>query len=676
MPLRKGRKPSATPSSQFLFVNEDAATLNRSGKDAELDREKQSHVQRQNFAKRRLQKEKAQATPDVPLDAIQQSSPRSSKGTPAASLTGPFPDLNFEPLEPSLPELTDADIWLADFNAPSTTLDLRFRTANTPGQQSSFALDLTLKDIPVSWGHIQTQLTQTATRTALSNPLRSSLPHPLFAESGPVPSLSEWAPPLMRYYTTVLLREIFFHDTRLLPLSRLRHAPAVHEEMNDAMSHPAHLYSLLASVAIQMVRREGRLLTASSDGASDTVSRADCMRIILFFKTRAIEALRAALDSGPVTHKLVADVQRLMLVAYFSDAHEAAWPHFEAMNSMIGFLGGLSTFSDYFVETKILMHWAANIPRLTNPQVCMKWDPGPGPEDIRSITGLLRRTTMNHATRGFASLTSAGILSPRIQELAEDLADVLRFERYIYALAQNNPQTSNPDHFKWAFRRHIAIGYHLLGVDPYTTTSTGTSTSTSSTHSLATAATTYDVRNEAIRIATIFFTGLSRSPNRGQRCGSQAVHRLREVLLSDPHLLSKKWNCFSLPPYTHTHARPSAAGPGDTSSAPASATASVSSSALLWVAIIGALTARAPGAEYEWFVDLASSCAIYLGVSSIEDLEDRLGEFLYEPELQRGRLFGLWAKMRERGVARVSVSVGNAKKKREEGVMATTRVWK
>src|SRR4051812_29458034 len=47
------RKADGSYEPRFLFVNQDASTLLTKDKDVRLDRSKQSHVQRQQFAKKR-----------------------------------------------------------------------------------------------------------------------------------------------------------------------------------------------------------------------------------------------------------------------------------------------------------------------------------------------------------------------------------------------------------------------------------------------------------------------------------------------------------------------------------------------------------------------------------------------------------------------------------------------
>ena len=58
-------KQSKSPDAQFLFVNEDASTITRTTKDAELDRTKQSHVQRQNFARKHRMGEQSDPSPQA-----------------------------------------------------------------------------------------------------------------------------------------------------------------------------------------------------------------------------------------------------------------------------------------------------------------------------------------------------------------------------------------------------------------------------------------------------------------------------------------------------------------------------------------------------------------------------------------------------------------------------------
>ena len=327
----KGTRRKGPPSSNFLFVNEDATTVTRVSKDRDLGREKQSHVQRQYFARRRLDKKDEHL--EVYLDSSQAENDACvDQGTesPTAALRHRFPNLDFHLPGPSHSDIANFGSLQLDAEANTTSDRPDFEAGTDDSLQVHHYRRRpgTFPSTLSSLSNIDDRYTRDAFEIALNSPLRSSFPHPLLATSsyGPLSVLSQWAPPLMQYWTTVLMREKFYHDTRGLPLSRLRHAPAIHAEMQDAMSAPSHLYSLLAAVSIQMLVREGRLFLPSL-----RVSEVDHVRIPLYFKTRAIESLRASLASGPITHNTVLVVHRLMIVAYFTDAYEAAIPHFDAM---------------------------------------------------------------------------------------------------------------------------------------------------------------------------------------------------------------------------------------------------------------------------------------------------------------------------------------------------------
>ncbi|KAI9876531.1 MAG: hypothetical protein M1823_007262, partial [Watsoniomyces obsoletus] len=197
-----------------------------------------------------------------------------------------------------------------------------------------------------------------------------------------------------------------------------------------------------------------------------------------------MEALRNALAAG-VTHDLVHDVHRLVAVSYFSHAYESATPHFDAMMSMIDFLGGITTFDDYFQESHILLDWSASLRRLSPPRLAFTWDPGHGPPAIAEKLQSLDSSFDGLGQRMRLKIVEDGI-SPSLSAVFEDMLQLTRFHRWaIYA-------PYSQENFRYILLRQIAIGCRLL---------------------FMTSPPPRNIREETFRIALIFYIAQTRSPS-------------------------------------------------------------------------------------------------------------------------------------------------------------------
>ena len=497
-PISRPHKSKGSESA-FLFVNEDASTVTRASKDPLLDREKQSHVQRHTLQLRRSQMKKEQS--HKPQQASQAFEAVDSGATSDYDHLALDAFVHFEFQNPYLPDLlprqggalirTQRVTQELQSSVPTELLPIdprllrpqdRVTTAYRPGH----FLDDTEEHSKMK---ATQSLLQRSNDVSLQFPLRARTVHPMF--SGEFHILEKWAPPLIKYYNTVLLPEKFWADTLKVPLSQTRHATAIHADMQDVMSEPAALYSFLASASSQMLVREGRLLLPDQNLPED--------RVPLFFKTKAIGAIRHLLAKGVMNHRLVHDVQRLIVHAYFSNAYEAADPHFEAMVSMIQSLGGIETFNVYFRETNILLHWSAGLKKLAPPRLPIDFDPGRGSPVVSSTLDCME--AINGGT------------GDRLKELCEDLPHPLAEAalQHLEALRLHcwcrNSIIYDARYYQWLSLRRLAIGYRLLSM--------GSST---------------DVQEECFRIALIFWTALTRCPTSGRRCSSLQAHTLRARL--------------------------------------------------------------------------------------------------------------------------------------------------
>ena len=475
----KAKRSQAPPS--FLFVNEDANTVNRATKDPDLDREKQSHVQRHNFAKRKQLKD--QTLPlrsgSKDLDHIANSS--TSELREPDDPWGSF-DAYLSSDVPEQPWQFDFDIDPSSYHvkpvSPENLYDpgkfLKASPARRRGKNSTFPL----LDLP-----------------PLQAPLQGRALHPLFSGSAQI--LEKWAPPLIQYFNTVVIPEKFPTDVSIRPLGQIRHAAAIHADCSTAMAAPVHLYAFLAEATTRMLVRERVLLLPD-------VKEEDYHRVHLFFTAKAMAALRHALTEG-LTHALVTDVHRLIAASYFSHDYETALPHVDAMMSMIKMLGGIETFGNYFQETTLLVDWSAALKILGVPRMPLDWDPEEGSPAIAAIGESLGPQHDDLGKRMMA-IFAEGQMRPELSEAFQDMVLLIRFRRWTMS-----QRTYDPEHYRYALLRHTAIGCRLLLMGDDSARGN---------------------QEEAFRIAMIFWTALTRSPASGKRCASLGVGRLRGVLES------------------------------------------------------------------------------------------------------------------------------------------------
>ncbi|KEF61333.1 uncharacterized protein A1O9_02899 [Exophiala aquamarina CBS 119918] len=577
-------KRSKSPDSRFMFVNEDASTVSQKTKDVALDRTKQSHVQRQNFArKRRMQGGSS-------VDTLQNRSQISA--SPAPALTGPPAGVSSssERITSYEPEYFDVlhnlDLGGAPSISPSPPqiglLDPRLFVDPFNPSQSPSRVSLSKEDVQGSPrvyrpGHFFEAPAQSQKVT--SSPRNATIPvieSAMFATGSPTPTirntrqpLDEWAPALIRYYNTVILPEQFWMELRKVPLSHIRHAPSIHTDMQSCMSEPSHMYAFLASAATQMIEREGEILVRDATGE-------DVQRVPSYFKTKAIRALRVKLGSSSLDHSIAVDVHRLYMTTLYSEAYETAEPHFQALLSMVETLGGLDTFNDYQLESIAHTVCYTALETLEPPRLLATWDPGPLSEEQLLAIDQHVRLHEHPASRFHKALASTNGSS--ISKALPDLVEVLKMSNHLIALPQYLP-----DYHKWLTRRRYALLHHFLSIR--------------SNHEI-------DPIQDSLRIATIYWLAISSYPARGRVCASLSTHVLKERL--EESSLHSLW---------HSHP-----------------------DCLLWVAVFGGMCAIHDGDELEFYVDLARNAAVEAGVTNFHELEDLLSTFLYDPNSQQDML--------------------------------------
>nr|KAK5435924.1 hypothetical protein LTR18_009926 [Exophiala xenobiotica] len=584
MPTKPKRAKS--PDSQFLFVNEDASTVTRTTKDAELDRTKQSHVQRQNFArKRRLRgqsisgQQSSSQSSVSPSPAIVEPSnevPSSAQGAPSYGndyfnifqnldlgeaqyySTSPA-SLPQDPLDPRL---------FAMFSNPfaSTASSPSVLTMPVGGFDASpfYRPDQSFDMSPPNY---TATLPQRGSMN-MSSPSRSSsrITSPI-ANNQRI--LEQWAPLLIQHYNTVILPEKFWKDVQKVPLGQIRHAPSIHSDMKACMSEPAHMYAFLASAAIQMLVREGKLLLPN-------VSEEDYQRVPTFFKTKAIQAVRTKLASGQIDHQVAVDVHKLYCTGIHADNPEVAEPHFQALLSMIESLGGLSTFDDYQQEKMIMIDCLAALKTLGVPRLLSTWAPGSLPDEILSSLESQSRYDFGLGVRleaMFQALNATRLMT----DAFSDLIQLLKMSAYLHDADQYIPE-----HHKWFSWRCLTLLHGLLSMPLRTE---------------------MDDRMECLRIAAAFWVALARSPQLGRRAASKSAHLLRQKLESTG--IESLWG---------PHA-----------------------DCLLWVVVLGGICAD-NGDDLQWYVDVSRGAAGELGLNTPAGLQELFSQLLYDPPSQRDML--------------------------------------
>ena len=307
--------------------------------------------------------------------------------------------------------------------------------------------------------------------------------------------LDEWAPALIRYYNTVILPEQFWMELRKVPMSRMRHAPSIHADMQACMSEPSHMYAFLASTATQMIEREGKILVRNA-------TREAVQRLPSYFKAKAIRALRVKLGSSRLDHFMAIDVHRLYMTSLYSETIEPAEPHFQALLSMVETLGGLNTFNDYQLERIAYFDCYTALERLEPPRLLATWDPGLLNEEHLLLIDRHARFHEQPASRLYKALAAAN--GGSISVTLPDLIEILKMSNCLSSLPQHLPE-----YYKWLARRSYALLHHFLSMPK---------------------SQEIDPVLDSMRIATIYWLATSSYPTRGRVCASLSVHILKDRL--------------------------------------------------------------------------------------------------------------------------------------------------
>ncbi|KIV94890.1 hypothetical protein PV10_02611 [Exophiala mesophila] len=589
----KGKQPQS-PDSPFLFVNEDASTVNRTTKDAQVDRTKQSHVQRQNFMRKRRLREGQ----DTQRLSSNLSPPATSPATPIVSQDAPPSSTSaflqghgyFDHMENF--SMSEAIFSSTSPQSPSDVLDPRLFGDPFGSQASS-----PMSSVAPLRGFDALQIHQvTPSFESLRLPYGPSSPPPISMSGATTPMLAtqmtssppatdqrileQWAPHLIRHYNTVVLPEKFWLDTRKVSMGRMRHAGYIHADMQTCMAESAHLYAYLASAATHMIVREGRLLLP---GASDN----DARHVCTFFKTKAIRALRARLGTGYLDNRLAMDVHRLYSSTILFENVEAAEPHFHALISMIEQLGGTETFDDYQLETLIHVDLEAAMRYCAMPRLAVDWDPGPlSEEQMHMIEG--RRNRHGNTASGFEEICRSENIYLSESDTFADLVQLVDMSNYLMEVHDYERRQQ-----KWLNRRYSAILNRILSSLFFQET---------------------DDTSCALKIATVIWLATSSSFHLKTRgtWASTLVPMIRQRL--EATNLERSWR-----PHTEV---------------------------LLWIATFAGICACACDAhDAQWFTNLAKETATSAGINNLTALEDLFSRFLYDPLAQRSYLVNFSRRM-------------------------------
>lgn len=596
-PKGKKSKSSGESTAKYLFVNEDVDTVLGNTRYAEVDRSKQSHVQRRQFEKKRagaanaveIQPPAASGSISDPLglDALTLVS---QQNTPCGLLS---PSDYFNLFDPStisddplaIPSETDLyggllchPIQLEPFAATSQP-SLPTAITNRTQQPTLAPLRLLPRGSSRSGGirddrPPSRRKSDTSRAYALSaSPISPSDP---FCDT--FVALQRWAPPLIQYYTTVMIPHLFATELKTVPMQLMRHTPALHAEMEVCMAEAAHMYAQLAAVSARMLRYEGHLLLPD-------VKPEDYSRVPLFFKTKAITSLRHKLERGQLNQFLAHDVFRLWVSAVMMDDQAAADAHSQAMIEMVRDLGGLHAFDDYTKERMILLDIWSACWTLTRPKFQLTWDPGHFPETFcYKIRGKEYQRLLGSTFDRTETLQTLDVF---FGSLISGLTELVNLTCYSFT----NPLA--PTEFRWLLLRRTAIEHRLL-------------------FSLATVADDGDIKSitEATKLTVLVWIGMV-LVNRNKQLLSHQVNTLREWLEPlEADLIKRETKHKEL---------------------------------LLWISSTAAMATLTED-DKKWFVNLASRMAEKLEIETLGDMEEHLHGLLYVREMQRKDLGGLMGK--------------------------------
>lgn len=616
MPSR--RKRSKIEEPRFLFVNEGPSTEQPTNISFSSGRSKQSHVQRLYFERKR--QAVLERTSSDPLPSHRQPSPEvEAKCSSDDQDEGHAPNLskNFENDSKisentgGLPNLQQNHEYMVRGQAvPTTRSPLRVRESQAKARSKTKRrhdeLSITRQGSDRSENGFRTFA---SSNRRLLGPDKPEFSHDLAMNfipvvaggyfdpfDGTVVQIDEWAHTLISYYMMVVIPSIFRADsqaTKAQLLNQSRHNSALFEDIQNCLSDRAHFYALLTSATSRMLRVEGKLLIPPK-------AQGTRIRGPEEFKTLALQALRSRLLNAQVDTLMVQDVYRLFASELMAGNYEAAHVHFVALSQMVEAIGGLHKLNSYTMERMILIDIFSAVQRASSPQLELTWDPGPLPCCINNhIIHICEDSSLAELGQTLLKLARANNFHPILLQTISDLIPLSQAHLVTWQTISSppgspppftkrittSPPPYTPDGMHILLLRRTALEHRLLSL------------------SLPPS----DYIQEAVRLTTILFTGMTFADPARRTVTSSIRSRLRETLMETNFQTSLWWPQTSL---------------------------------LLWISCIGSLASEESGDQElsAWFGRLAARCKVAEGLADLDAVEEVLGGFLWLEETQSDAL--------------------------------------
>lgn len=416
--------------SQFLFVNQDATSVLGKAADRQLNQSKQSHVQRQHFARKR----------QTQLESFCQRSVRSNSWCKSAQ---DFSNWRNEEA-PSEHQPSNSPI------TPISALQPTF-TSTGDGWESEAQSDLSGDPVDTQFlNGASPDITELSQQYAANNEIpRPRQGYALDPFTSTTLTLHPAAPSLIHYYTNTMIPRIFAVDKRAANSSGLRHLHAFQKDMQGCLTDETQLYALLASSLVHMNRFEGKMRVPG-------ISAEDRERAPLYFKTRAMASVRRQLADGNLDLGLFQVVYRLMATERCLGNREAAKTHFKALFALVNALGGVHSLDSYNKERVIHSDLFEAAQSLRSPDLPLTWDPG----------NLLADTMLKIAPPEPLKVLGSAFLDKKLSKIFHvDMLDILLslttvVHMTVYSWIPTADLTA--DDLSWQTLRRAAIEHRLL----------------------------------------------------------------------------------------------------------------------------------------------------------------------------------------------------------------------
>jgi hypothetical protein len=413
-------------TSRFLFVNQDATSVLGKATDPTLNQSKQSHVQRQHFARKR-QAQLQSFDPGALRSSVRQN-----------LVQADVDEFNGEALIEHQESLSTY-----------TTFPSRHATF-TGGCQPRDAQDDIL-ECPEDAGFLHEAAPGSAdfSRYFATN---NELPRPGYALdpfTSTALDLHPAAPSLIRYYMETMVPRIFAVDKRAAKDSGRRHLHAFQKDMESCLMDETQLFALLASSMVHMNRFEKHMQLPG-------IKVEDKERAPVYFKTRAMVSVRRQLADCKLDLGLVQVVYRLMATERCLGNHEEAKTHFRALFALVKALGGVHSLDPYNKERFIHSDLFEAAQSLRSPDLPLTWDPGNLPPD----------TMLKIAPPEPLKVLGSGFLDRQLSKIFHaDMLDIfLALATLVHMTVYSWTPTADltTDDLSWQTLRRAAIEHRLL----------------------------------------------------------------------------------------------------------------------------------------------------------------------------------------------------------------------